>query len=140
MSEPFLFAQADELEHVVDGLLALGRADAVTRGEKVEVLRDFHVFVHAEEIRHVAKDAPNLIRLADDVVAKDARGAGRGREKSREDAQRCSFAGAVRADEAKQVAAVYGEVELVQCGEGSVVPREAEGFDGGIGDRRRKGG
>ena len=73
-------------------------------------------------------------------MAKDARGAGRRREKGREDAQRGGLAGAVRADEAEQVAAMHGEVELVQRSEVAIVARESERLDGGAGDRRRQGG
>ena len=134
------FTQADQLEHVVDRLLALGRTDAVARREKVEVLGHLHVLVHAEKIRHVAEDAPYLVGLGHHVVSHHPGRAGRGRQEGGQDAQRGGFAGAVRADEPEQVPLVDREVEGIERGQVAVVPRKAERLDGGVGDRRQIGG
>lgn len=74
------FGEADEFEHVVDGFLTLLGRDAVAGTEEVEVLGDFHVLVHPEEVGHVADHMADGIGVFDDVMAEDAGGAGsRGR-------------------------------------------------------------
>ena len=127
----FLFAEADELQHVVHRLLALRGRDLVTRAEEVEILGHLHVLVHAEEVGHVADDVAHGVGIAHDVVAEDECLSGGGREEGGEDAERGGLARAVRADEAEEIALVDSEVERVQRDHAAVAAGEAESLNSG---------
>ena len=133
MSAPFFSLKPDQFQHVVDRLLALRGGNLVTRAEEIQVLRHFHVLVHAEEIRHVTDDMAHGVGVAHDIVAEDLGRAGGGREKRGEDAQRGGLARAVGADEAEEIAAVDGQVERTERGHGAVRAGQADGVDGGNG-------
>ena len=127
----FLFGEADEFKDVVYGFFALGGGNLVTRTEEIQVLRHFHVFIHAEEIRHVTDDVTHRVRVRDDIVTEHFRSAGGGSEKGCENAQRGGLARAVGTDEAEQVAAIHGEIERTERGHRPVGARQADGMHGG---------
>jgi hypothetical protein len=83
----------------------------VAGAEEVQVLGHLHILIHAEEVRHIADDVPHRVSVAQDVVAQDLRGARGRREERGQNAQGGRLAGAVRADEAEQVALVDSEVQ-----------------------------
>lgn len=103
--------QSDEFEHVFDGVFALFGGDFVAGAEEVEVFGDFHVFVNAKEVGHVADEVTDGVGVASDVVAEDFGAAFTGGEEGGKDAERGGFAGAVGSDEAEEVASVDLQVE-----------------------------
>lgn len=103
--------ESDKFEHVFDGVFALFGGDFVASAEEVEVFGDFHVFVDAKEVGHVADEVADGVGVAGDVVAEYFGTAGAGGKEGGEDAERGGFAGAVGADEAEKVAAVDLQVE-----------------------------
>lgn len=98
--------QSDEFEHVFDGVFALFGGDFVAGAEEVEVFGNFHVFVDAEEVGHVADEVTDGIGVAGDVVAEYLGAAFAGGKEGGEDAERGGFAGAVGSDEAEEVASI----------------------------------
>ena len=131
MSDPFLLRQPHQFQHVVDRLLPLRRRNLVAGAEEIQVFGHLHVLIDAEEVRHVADDVPHRVGLAHHVVAEDLRRAGRRGQERRQDAQRGRLAGAVRADEAEQVAFIDGEVQPGQSGDAAIHARQAERLNGG---------
>ena len=96
--------QSDEFEHVFDGAFALFGGDFVAGAKEVEVFGDFHVFVDAKEVGHVADEVADGVGVAGDVVAEYLGAAFAGGKEGGENAQCGGLAGAVGADEAEEVA------------------------------------
>src|SRR5206468_8079849 len=138
---PFLFAQTNQFEHIVDCLLPLRRWDFVTGAEKIEVFGHFHVFVHAEEIRHVTNDVTDGVGVADNVVAEHLRGATGGRQEGGQDAQGGGLASAVRADETEKIAAIHRKIQRVECDHRAVHAGEGKSlYSRHVTSERRRGG
>ena len=114
-----------ERERVADDFVPLRLAEPVGRAEEVEILKDAHLPVHREVIRHEAHAAADLVALGDDVMAEDLH-AGAARvawlrergtlrlEQRGEDFQRGGFARAVRADEPVDGLPLHGEAHAAQ--------------------------
>ena len=88
-----------------------GGRQAVAAGEEVEVLPDLHVVVDTEDVGHEAEDATDLVGVPGDRPAVDLGVAGRRLEQGRQHPQRRRLAGAVRADEAEDLARLDREVD-----------------------------
>src|SRR4051794_41006181 len=64
----FFLSQADQFENIVDCFFALSGRNFVTGAEEVEILGDFHVFVDAKKIGHIADDMADGVGVANDIV------------------------------------------------------------------------
>ena len=106
-----LVAEVDEVEEVADHPPPPGRRDAVAAGEEVEVLPDLHVVVDPEHVRHEAEDATSRVGVPPDVDAGDLGVTGGRGQQGRQDPERGRLAGAVRADQAEDLAFADGQVE-----------------------------
>src|SRR5690606_37397965 len=80
---------------------------------------DGKVFVHAEEVGHVADDAADLAAMLETIKAADRRTALIGPHQAGEDLHGGALAGAVGADEAEDLASADLEGEVIDGGEGS---------------------
>ena len=112
--------QVHQLQQVADHAPPPLGVDAVAAGEEVQVLPDLHVVVDPERVRHEPEDAPDVVRVPAHGGAGDLRVAAVGDEQRGEDAQGRGLAGAVRADEAEDLALRDVEVQAGD-GEGPVV-------------------
>src|SRR5262245_21465622 len=92
---------------------ALGRR-AEDRREETDVLLDAEVRIQRELPSHVADTRSQRPQFTDDVLAEDAGGSAIGHEQRREDAEERRLAGAVRADEAEQLARADAERHAVE--------------------------
>ncbi len=126
--------QLGELDHRVDDA-ELG--DAVGVGEELEELAHRDALVHAGVVRHVADDAPHALGIDGHVDAVDLDAPGRRLEQRRHDADGGGLAGAVRADEAEDLAVADLEAHVAQHVERAVavpqVVRADRGYDRGYG-------
>ncbi|MFT5300580.1 MAG: hypothetical protein ACI814_001359, partial [Mariniblastus sp.] len=77
--------------------------DAVGGGKKLKVFDDFHIIVDAKKVRHVADQPPDFLGLTVDRMIANVGFAPRRFGKRRDDSHRGGFAGAVGANEPKQV-------------------------------------
>ena len=103
--------------------------DVVGGGEELEVLLDDHVVVGAHEVGDVTHDGADLAILIADDLAVDPGLSPCGLEKGGENLNRGGLARAVGADEAKAVARLDDEVEVVERGEFAVFLGQVDGFD-----------
>src|SRR5262249_23741977 len=81
-------------------------------GGEAQGFEGAHLRIERRALGQVAEAGPHLERLIEHVVSVDARGAARRRDEARQDAHRRRFAGAVRAEEAYDLAAFDLEVDL----------------------------
>ena len=98
------FVEIGELHHGVDDGVVASRRDLVRVGEELEVLAHGDALVDAGVIGHVADDLAHRLRIDGDVEPVDLDAAGHRLEQRRHDADRRRLAGAVRADEAEDLA------------------------------------
>jgi hypothetical protein len=106
-------AGVGEVERVEDlggANCGVGLAHAEQAALDDELLAAGGLAVGAARLGHVADPAANLARLAGDVEAGHARGAGGRRQQRGEDAQRRGLARAVGPEEAEDVAGADAEV------------------------------
>src|SRR6185437_14144215 len=129
-SEPLLEAQSEvaravrhfaaEIENLGHqrNLAALPRTrQAIDAGEEIEILRDAQITIEREFLRHVAEPAAGLGGVAPQIEAGDAAFAGAWLQKPAQHLEGGRFAGAVGAEEAKNLAARDGEGNIVGGGE-----------------------
>ena len=115
---------------------AAGRADVrsadgtplILRDEG-QILADRHVRVERRRFRQIAGPALGLDRLVEDVEARDDGFALGGRHEAGEDAHRRRLAGAVRAEEAEDLAALDAEADVVDRRDAAVAFREVLDLD-----------
>ena len=101
---------------VVDALPQLGAGKPFELADKFEVLGGAHLRVERRSLRQVA-DAPlDLQRVLEHVEAGHGGGAIGGREKAREHAHGGGLPGAVRSEEADNLALLYLEGNVVHSG------------------------
>ena len=81
--------------------------------EKIKVLPDRHVLVHAENVRHVADESANGVPLPD-IETLDGRAAGIGPEDRGKNLESCGLARAIRPDKAVDVAGVNREGKTIE--------------------------
>ncbi len=129
--QPVLLAL--EARHV-DGpglaLAGLGTAQAVDPAEEAEVLPDGEVVVEAEALAHVADAALDALRVLRDVDTEDEPRARGRREQAAQHADGRGLAGAVRAEEAEDLALGHRERHAVDRGEGAEALGELAELDG----------
>ncbi len=99
-----LVGEVHQLEQVADHPSPRGGRQAVAAREEVQVLPDLHVVVDPEDVRHEPEDAPDLVRVPCHGPAGDLRVAGRRLQEGRQDPERRGLAGAVRPDQAEDLA------------------------------------
>src|SRR5947199_230073 len=98
-------ADVREVDCPFDALATLGAFQAINRAEELEVLHHGEVAIEREGLRDVADVRAHLLAVALDVEAVDG-GVAAGRdEKAAEDADERRLAGAVRTEEAEDLAA-----------------------------------
>ena len=105
----------DDVEQLDDAPVRVGRAQPVELREHPQVL------AHGQQpvarrlaARHHVDARAHELRLAVHVVALDARPAGRGREQRRENLDERRLAGAVRAEQAEQLASRHGQRDVAE--------------------------
>ena len=109
----FFVAQIDQRQQIIDHAGAGVRRNVVTGGEEVEIFPHFHVVVDAEEVGHVADGAAHGARVVGDRMPGDPCFAAGGLEQGGQNAHGGGFARPVGPNEAKHVAFLDGEVEVV---------------------------
>ena len=117
------------LQHLADPAAPLAPADALHVRDEVEVRGDRHVAVERDVLGQVADPAPHLERLLEHVEAGHPGGPARGRHEAGEDPHGRRLAGAVRAEEADDLALLHGERHVLDGRNGSVVLGEAIDLD-----------
>ncbi len=95
-------------------LLGVGRAELVEAAEHPEVLAAGQVLVDGRVLAREADQLPHRLRVAGDVEPGDARAAGVGAEKRREDPDRGRLAGAVRPEQSQHRSLLHLEVDAVE--------------------------
>src|ERR1051325_4760972 len=114
-------ADVREVDRPLDALAALGAFQPVDGAEELEVLEHGEVAVERERLRDVADVAAHLLAFLFDVEAVDAGVAGGGDEEAAEDADERRLAGAVRAEEAEDLAARDLQRDVVEGADGAEV-------------------
>ena len=116
-------AEGAALDHLVGAAFDIGARDAFELADESEVFDDLHFGVKRRGFGQVADALLDLLRVLQHVEAGDGGLAGRGREEAGEDAHRGGFPGAVRAEEADDLAlfhlegdVVYGDSTCVSLG------------------------
>ncbi len=104
-------------DHAVDGVALFRAPQAVGAGEKIEVLAHAEIAVERELLRHVAEPAARGRWRAVEVEAVDARRAGGRPQQPAHHLEGGRFAGAVRAEQAEDLAALDRERDVVGGGE-----------------------
>src|SRR5262249_29309504 len=104
-------AEVDLLEERLHAARGGAPVDAVRAGEEAEVLLDREIRVEGEGLRHVPGGALDALALPRDVPPGDAGVAGGRRDQSAQHADRGRLAGAVRAEETEDRAALDLERE-----------------------------
>ncbi len=99
--------------------------------DEVEEGAAAHPLVHAQVAGEIAAATPHLYGVAPAVESEDARCAGRGPDEVEENADGRRLAGAVRAQEAEDLAGVDGEVDAAKRAHASVVLEDGAQVDGG---------
>ena len=105
-------------------------AQAVDAAEEAEVLAHREVVVEAEALAHVADPPLHALGVLRDVDAEHEAGAGGGGEQAAQHADRRRLAGAVRAEEAEDLALVHAERDPVDGHEGAEALGELADLDG----------
>ena len=123
--------EVDQLQEVADRPPSLRRRQPVAAPEEVQVLPDLHVVVDPEHVRHEPEDASDLVGVPRDRPAGDLGDTGRGLQERGEDPERRRLAGAVRPDEAEDLAGLDVEVHAGDGDGGRVSLDEALGADDG---------
>jgi len=98
-------SQVDHREHLVHPVRDGAAVDAVQLGVQAQVLRRGEVAVERRVLEHQADVPADLVALTGDVEAAHAGGAGGGPRERAEHVDRRALAGAVRAEEAEDLAA-----------------------------------
>ena len=98
-------------------------AHALDLGDKRQVLANRHVGVERRRLGQVARAPLGLDGLLEHVVAGHGGGAGRGGHVARDDAHRRGLAGAVGAQEPKDLARLGAEAHVIDGREGAVAFR-----------------
>ena len=106
----------EALDELVDARPRLRARHVVHGGEEREVLVDREVFVQRELLRHVADAALQRLGVARDLVAEHVDLAGGRVQQAAEHADRRRLAGAVRPEEAVDLAPAHREIEAVDGG------------------------
>ena len=106
--------QAEAVERLVDGLAEVRQR--IEPRDELEVLADRQILVEGEALRHVADLALDRLGLALDVVAEAGPLAGGRPEQAADQADRRRLAGAVRPEEADDLARRDLEVDIVHDG------------------------
>ena len=119
--------ELDRLEQLVDQLLALRARHAVQLREDDQVLFDAQLEVARHRLRDDADRAAHAVGLLDDVEAVDERGARGRRQQRRQHADQRRLAGAVRAEQAEDLAFLDGEADAVDGGEVAELLDDAAG-------------
>src|SRR5213594_4077860 len=110
---------------------AVGEAPQA-RGE-AQVFAHRQVAVECGVLKYEPDAAPHGEALAHDVVSRNARSAAGGREESREQVNRGGLTGAVRPEQAEELAIPDLEVEPIESADRAKVLAEAAGVDRGSG-------
>ena len=105
--------QPADLDGPGDGGLALGGRDLLDRGDEAEILGDGHFRVEGDDLGQVADDPLDLVRLLEDVKARDEASAVRGRQIAGQDPHGGGLAGGVRTEQAPDPAFFDLEAEVV---------------------------
>ena len=105
--------QADAVEELDAALLPLLAGDAVHRRLQAQMLAAGQIWIERSFLECGADRLPHLRPFLDDVVPTDRRCACRRRQQRREHVDRRGFAGAVRAEEAEDLARIDMEVDAV---------------------------
>ena len=111
------------LEHEA-AVAPLGGRHALDLGDEVQVLADGHVGVEGRRLGQVARAALRLDRVFEDVIPGDDGLALGGRHVSGEDPHRRRLAGAVRAEEAEDLASLDAEADVLDGRETAIALRE----------------
>ena len=122
-------AEVREREEPLEARRALGSRHPVEVGVEAEVLLDREVGVEAEALRHVGDAVLDRLGVAGDRDAGEDRVAGGGPQHAGEHAQRRGLAGAVRPDEAEQLAAADLEAQILDRGQLAEAAGEPLGAD-----------
>ena len=123
--------EADHLEHLIRPGRDGGRVDPIQLGVEPEVLRGGHLHVQRRVLEDQADVAAHVVAPADDVEAADARDPGRGLGQRAEHVDRGALAGAVRAEEAEDLARRDGERDAADRVDLAVGLDEVVDLDGG---------
>ena len=107
--------------------------DSITGSEKLEVFHDGHVVVHAEEIGHVADEAPYFLRVRVNRFAADIGLAVIGALESREHTHGGRLTRAVRSDKPEDVSFFESQIEMIDGDKVTVAFRQVVRFNQGDG-------
>src|SRR5690606_28338019 len=119
----------------LDELVASEGCAALEAGKIVEDLRAGHRVIERDPAGQVPGPCANLDRLTDDVQAQDGREAGGRVEEPEQRPDQRRLAGAIRPQEAEDLALANVERHAVEGGDGAVMLRQAPGADNAV--RRR---
>src|SRR5208282_1677775 len=98
--------EAADLDRVLDRVIELAARHATDPRNEAQVAVDPHLGVERRRLRQVADTPADLERLGKDIESVDQHGAGSRRHEARDNPHRGGFAGAVRPQEAKDLAAI----------------------------------
>ena len=121
--------QPDDVEHVLDALLADAARDVVEHGVELQVLIGREPVVERGVLEDHADRLPHAGRLGGDVVAGQLGPAAGRPEQGREHVDGRALAGAVRAEEAEDLALVDLEIDGIDGPEGAEVLAEFRHHD-----------
>ena len=122
--------EADELGQLADPRALVAGRDAVDVGEEAQVVEAGEPVVEAAlAAEDVADAAADLLRLPCDVEAEDPRLAGGGQQERGEDLDRRRLAGAVRPEQAEELAGSDLEAEVDDRVDLADVPAHDPGRD-----------
>ena len=107
-------AKPDELEQLVDPRAERRARHAVDAALQHEVLAPGRLPVDARVLRDVADRAADTVRMPHDVFARDERAARVGLRQRRKRANGRRLAGAVRPEQAENLALAHGERDAVE--------------------------
>ena len=102
--------EVNNLEHFVALLASCGPFNSIGRCEKLKILDNFHVVIHAEKVRHVSNQSTDLSWLFVDRVIANVSFSPRWLQQRCDDSHRRRLARTIGANEAKQISLL--EIEL----------------------------
>jgi hypothetical protein len=114
----------------VDGVRLRCAAEAVDAREEAEVLQHGEFRVQRKTLCHVADASARFRRCSQKVRACDLRLARGGTKQAAQHAEDSGLAGAVRTQQAEDLAASDGETDVIHCGEGAEAADEVGDGDG----------
>src|SRR5579872_150555 len=116
-------------DHFRDARRNLGFGKFVGVGKIVEILPDFQIFIHSEEVGEISDVLLRAFRLAGDVDAGDQRAPHGWSEQAARHANSRRFAGAVGADQSEDFSLRNGEGEIIDGKDVVVLLAETRKFN-----------